>query len=134
MIYLLDTHYMLWSVADSKKISANAKEVITNPENSIIVSVVSFWEVSLKKSLGKLEIIGFKPEDLPEACGKIGFKIENLSGQETSTYHHLKAIYHKDPFDRMLIWLAIQNNYSIMSVDKNVKKYISEGLKVWNGK
>lgn len=134
MIYLLDTHYMLWSIADSKKLSAKAKEVITNPENSIIVSAVSFWEVSLKSSLGKLEISGFKPEDLPDACLNIGFKIAKLSAQECSTYHRLNAVYHKDPFDRMLIWFAIQNNYTMISVDRNVKKYISEGLKIWIGK
>ena len=104
MIYLLETHFMLWAIADSKKLSKKVKEVITNPENSIIVSVLSFWEVSLKSSLGKLEITGFEAEDLPEACLKVGFEIVALSAEDSSTYHKLKAIYHKDPFDRMLIW------------------------------
>lgn len=131
MIYLLDTHYMLWTIANSKKLSKKVKEVITNPDNSIIVSTVSFWEVSLKSSLGKLEITGFVPEDLPEACLKMGFEIVVLSAEDSSSYHKLKAVYHKDPFDRMLIWQAIQNNYSMISMDKNVKKYVSEGLKIW---
>lgn len=134
MIYLLDTHYMLWTIADSKKLSKNVKEVITNPDNSIIVSAISFWEVSLKNSLGKLEITGFAPEDLPKVCLKMGFEIVALSAEDCSSYHKLKAVYHKDPFDRMLIWQAIQNNYSIISVDKNVKKYVSEGLKIWKEK
>lgn len=134
MIYLLDTHYMLWSITDSKRLSRKAKEVITNPENTIIVSAVSFWEVSLKYSLGKLEITGFTPEDLPEACLETGFAITRLSAQDSSTFHKLKATYHKDPFDRMLIWQAIQNKYSIITEDKNIKKYVSEGLKVWAGK
>lgn len=131
MIYLLATHYMLWSITDSKKLSLKAKEVITNPENTIIVSAVSFWEVSLKYSLGKLEITGFAPEELPEACLKTGFTIAKLSAQDSGSYHKLKAKYHKDPFDRMLIWQAIQNNYSMITADINVKKYVSEGLKVW---
>jgi PIN domain nuclease of toxin-antitoxin system len=59
MIYLLDTHYMLWTIADSGKLSKKVKEVITDPENSIIVSTVSFWEVSLKSALGKLQITRF---------------------------------------------------------------------------
>ncbi len=131
MIYLLDTHYMLWAIADSKKLSKKVKGVITDPENSIIVSTISFWEVSLKSSLGKLKITGFGPEDLPKACLKMGFEIVTLSSEDSSTYHKLRAIYHKDPFDRLLIWQAIQNNNSMFSVDKNVKKYMSEGLKIW---
>jgi PIN domain nuclease of toxin-antitoxin system len=131
MIYILDTHYMLWSIADSKKLSKKAKEVITDPDNSIIVSTISFWEVSMKSSLGKLEITGFAPEDLPEACLKIGFEIVTLSAEDSSTYHKLKGVYHKDPFDPMLIWQAIQNKYTMISVDEDVKKYVSEGLKIW---
>src|ERR1043165_1144165 len=130
MTYLLDTHYMLWAIADTKKISRNIKDIITDPQNRIVVSAISFWEVSLKSSLGKMEITGFSPQDLPNACLEIGFEIEDLSAQESSTYHQLKAIHHKDPFDRMLIWQAIRNNYTFVSVDNNVKKYISEGLKV----
>ncbi len=134
MIYLLDTHYMLWTITDSKKLSKKAKQIITDPDNSIIVSTISFWEVSLKSTLGKLEITGFAPEDLPRACLKMGFEIVVLSAEDSSTYHKLRAVYHKDPFDRMLIWQAIQNNYSMISVDKNVKKYVSEGLKIWEEK
>ena len=125
---------MLWTIADSKKISKKVKEVITDPDNSIIVSAISFWEVSLKSSLGKLEITGFALEDLPKACLKMGFEIVALSAEDSSTYHKLKAVHHKDPFDRMLIWQAIQNNYTMISVDGNVNKYVSEGLKILDEK
>ena len=121
-------------LADSKKLSKRVKEIITDPDNSIIVSSISFWEVSLKSSLDKLEITGFASEDLPEACLKMGFEIVVLSAEDSSTYHKLKAVYHKDPFDRMLIWQAIRNNYSMISVDRNVKKYVLEGLKIWEEK
>lgn len=134
MTYLLDTHYMLWTVADTKKLSKNIKELISDPDNTIIVSVVSFWEVSLKRSVGKLNIEGFVSEDLPKACKQMGLEIEVLSVENCSTYHQLKATYHKDPFDRMIIWQAICNNYTLISVDSNVKKYTSEGLKVFSEK
>lgn len=134
MTYLLDTHYMIWSITDSKKLSNEVKEAITDPDNLILVSTISFWEVSLKSALGKLEITGFTPEELPDACREIGFDIITLSPEESSSYHKLKATYHKDPFDRMLIWQAIQNGYTLISIDKNVKKYISEGLKIWKKK
>ncbi len=134
MTYLLDTHYMLWAIADTKKLSKTIKELITDPENRVVVSAISFWEISLKSSLGKLQIFGFTPEDLPAACLAMGFEVESLSAEDSSTYHHLSATYHKDPFDRMLIWQAIRNNYTLISADGNVKKYATEGLKVLVGR
>ena len=132
MTYLLDTHYMLWAIGDSKKLSKKVKEAIVNPECRIVISTISFWEISVKSALGKLEITGFSPEDLPAACLKIGFEIERLSEEDSSTYHKLKASYHKDPFDRMLIWQAMNNDYTLISIDKDVKKYESEGLKIFS--
>ena len=130
MNYLLDTHYMLWALADTRKLSKKIKDEITHPENRIIISTVSFWEVSLKASIGKLELVGFSPEDLPEACKQMGFDIASLGQEESSSYHKLHATYHKDPFDRMLIWLAISKDYVLISADSQVKKYTSEGLKI----
>lgn len=128
MKYLLDTHYLLWAVADTRKLSKKIKEIIKNPENQIFISTTSFWEISLKSSLGKLTITGFSPEDLPDACEQMGFNILPLSATDSSTYHQLKATYHKDPFDRMLIWQAICNDFILISADVNVKIYRSEGL------
>ena len=130
MTYLLDTHYLLWATADTKKISKGIKDIITNPEHKIIVSTVSFWEVSLKSSIGKLLIEGLSLEELPAACLAMGFEIEPLSAEDSSSYHRLTATYHKDPFDRMLIWQAIRNGYTLISADSNVKKYVSVGLTV----
>jgi len=120
---------LLWVVADTKKISRKIRNIITNPENEIIISAISFWEISLKSSLGKITITGFAPEDLPIACLQMGFTIQPVSAQEASNYHQFTATYHKDPFDRMLIWHAIYNGYTLISADENVQKYISEGLK-----
>ena len=93
---LLDTHYMLWALAEPKKLSKGAKEIITNSENRIVVSAISFWEVSLKSSIGKLNIKGFSPEDLPAACAAVGFDIESLTAEDSSTYHYLQATHHGD--------------------------------------
>lgn len=133
MTYLLDTHYMLWTLTDTKKLSKKIKDVITNPENRIVISTISFWEVSLKASIGKIEIEGFAPEDLPDACTQMGFDITAIESGESSSYHKLRATYHKDPFDRMLIWIAICNGYTLISADDHVKKYTSEGLRLLAG-
>jgi len=104
--------------------NASASYLTTLPQNCFGIAYLN----------GQLEITGFASEDLPEACLKMGFEIVVLSAEDSSTYHKLKAVYHKDPFDRMLIWQAIRNNYSMISVDRNVKKYVLEGLKIWEEK
>ncbi len=128
MKYLLDTHYLIWALTDTKKIPKKIVDVIIDPGNEIVVSAISFWEISLKSSLGKLTITGFSPEDLPAACIQTGFTIMPISAEDASKYHHLLANYHRDPFDRMLIWQAITNKYTLISADKTIRKYITEGL------
>jgi PIN domain nuclease of toxin-antitoxin system len=66
--YLPDTHYLIWAIADSKKISKKIMDLISDADQQIFVSTISFWEVALKSSMGKIEIPGFQPEDLPEIC------------------------------------------------------------------
>jgi PIN domain nuclease of toxin-antitoxin system len=82
--------------------------------------------------LGELEVNGFSPEDLPGICLQIGFDMIDLSADDSSTYHKLRAIYHKDPFDRMLIWQSIRNKYPLISADDMVKQYKSERLKIFS--
>lgn len=130
MKYLLDTHYLLWSIANSSKIPKSAKDIIVDQHNQILVSTISFWEISLKFSIGKLNLKGFLPEDIPELCLKMNFEILNILAQECSSYHQLVPNYHKDPFDKMLIWQAISNDYILITDDNDIKKYASSGLKL----
>jgi PIN domain nuclease of toxin-antitoxin system len=130
MKYLLDTHYLIWAITETSKLSKNVKIIIENPKNTILVSAISFWEISLKFSLGKLDLGPLQPENFQTACEQMGCEILDLNAETSSTYHQLLPKYHKDPFDRMLIWQAIKNNYTLISDDVNVQKYITEGLKV----
>ena len=128
MSFLLDTHYLLWAISDPSQISKNIKKIIANPENRVFISTISFWEVSLKTGIGKLEISGFSPENVPSVCSKSGLDIIGLSPGDRRRCHELKATHHKGPFDRMLIWQAIRNNLTLISSDVNISKYKSEGL------
>ena len=72
------------------------------------------------------------PEDLPKLTEEIGFSFLPLLPVESAGYHNLRADWHRDPFDRMLIWQAIKNNLSLLSKDKNIALYRSVGLKlIW---
>ncbi len=56
MRILLDTCEFLWLVSGDAKLSASAASAIRDPQNEVFLSVVSFWEISLKHSLGKLPL------------------------------------------------------------------------------
>ncbi|MCH5596667.1 PIN domain-containing protein [Niabella ginsengisoli] len=70
MKYLLDTHYMIWTIMESRRIPKKSIDIITDPANEMIVSVISFWEISLKSSLGKIHLQHVAPQDLPQLCKK----------------------------------------------------------------
>ena len=130
MKYLLDTHILIWLLTSQKSLSETVLSIIKNRENKICVSSVSIWEISIKISLGKLDIEDKLPTDVVFECEKMNIDLIDLTIRETATSYNLKNIHHKDPFDRILIWQAIKNDFTFISDDKNVKKYISEGLKV----
>jgi len=130
MNYLLDTHTFLWAIFDTQKLSREAKEVILNPQNSIYVSLVTFWEISLKYSLGKLELENISPEELPVFSREAGFETLPLSEEEVSFFHNLTRSSHKDPFDRLIIWQAIHNDLILISKDRRLSAYQESGLRI----
>jgi PIN domain nuclease of toxin-antitoxin system len=130
MNLLLDTHSLLWSLFSTDKLSPSAVQNITSRDNDVVVSVVTFWEISLKYSLGKLELSGVGPEELPEFAESMGFGMLLLSPKEAAGFHRLPRLSHKDPFDRLIIWQAIRNRRTLISKDREFKKYERFGLKV----
>ncbi|MBM9502840.1 type II toxin-antitoxin system VapC family toxin [Leptospira sp. 201903071] len=129
MNYLLDTHVILWVIGSSNLLSKKVKEIIENSENRICVSSVSLWEISLKFRLGKLSLSGLRPSQIPEILSKSNIEIIDLESVDASTYDQLKATYHRDPFDRMLIWQCILRKFILISKDSEMKKYKSQGLR-----
>src|SRR5665213_605901 len=125
MSFLLDAHTLLWAILDQRKLSAKVTDILENPVYDVFVSAVTFWEISLKYSLGKLDLSGIAPETLPGLAGQTGFKYLPLLPTESASYHQINADLHRDPFDRMLIWQAIKNDLTLLSKDKNVARYKS---------
>ena len=130
MNYLLDTHTLIWTISDRSKLSQIARKAIDDTDNSIFVSSISFWEIALKFSIGKLGINGILPEELPELTVKTGFELISLSPEESASYHMLSTTDHKDMFDRMLVWQAIRRKLTFISKDDRISQYRTEGLKI----
>ena len=130
MKYLLDTHTLLWVLFEDEKLSKKAKDVIRNPENEIYVSLITYWEIALKYDIGKLELENITPEEIPHKAKEINIDTLEISESEVSTYFKLPKIKHKDPFDRLIIWQAINKNITLISKDKNIEEYKAFGLKL----
>lgn len=117
-MYLLDTHVLLWWLTEPNKISNAGHQIIANRNNAIFVSSVSFWEMSIKNSLGKLTL----PNNILTISKSEGFKILPLQPEEGLSVTDLLNI-HQDPFDRILIAQAKYNNLILITRDKKAQKY-----------
>jgi len=132
MSFLLDSHTLLWAILDQKKLSRKVLHILEDSKNEVFVSAVTFWEISLKYALGKLDLNNILPDDLPGLSSQTGFTLLPLLPFEAASYYRLDAGWHRDPFDRMLVWQALQNKLTILSKDKNIALYKSIGLQlVW---
>jgi len=130
MNFVLDTHIFLWVIFKNKEIPENVKKIFFDYQNNIFVSSITFWEISLKYSLNKLSLEGVKPEELPDTAISAGIDILDISSKELASFYKLPKLYHKDPFDRMIIWQCIQNDFVLLSKDRQIKDYQNLGLKV----
>ena len=79
--------------------------------------------------MGRLNLKNKKPDGIPDAVLKMGFGILDLDYNTASSFYKLPIIKNKDPFDRMLAWQAIRENYTLLSKDKGFDDYSSFGLK-----
>ena len=131
MNYLLDTHAFLWAVFSPDKLSSRTRKEIRSAENRVCLSTISFWEISLKFALGKIELVNCKPDDMPDIAAQMHIEIIQPTAQETASFHQLPKVKHKDPFDRMIIWQAIQQPLVLISKDADLSGYKEFGLKVF---
>lgn len=117
MNILLDTNALLWLLNDDDRLNENARQTISDAE-SIAISEVSLWEISIKISIGKLQPI---PE-LPSVLQELGFKRLSIKDVYLARYEILPLL-HRDPFDRMLVAQATVDNLSLLTSDTFLKDY-----------
>ncbi|CAN0597166.1 unnamed protein product [Ectocarpus sp. 12 AP-2014] len=118
MNLLLDTHIFLWALSDTDKLSSETIKLIQNEDNIVFVSVVTLWELQIKKSLGKIKLPKLFEENIPQ----YGYEILNVNLNHVSKLNNLPMI-HRDPFDRMLIAQAKAEHLSLVTKDQDVLKY-----------
>jgi len=118
MRLLLDTHVLLWVMADDLSLSPAARSMVEQAE-IVYVSAVSLWEVSIKAGLGRLTIAaGHFAERVREA----GFEPLAITWSHAEAVRTLPDI-HRDPFDRMLIAQALSEPLKLLTADRVLARY-----------
>lgn len=118
MQLLLDTHVLLWSLAGDDRLGDRAVDLIEDGRNVVYVSAASIWEISIKRSLGKLRVPGDVPTEV-DAASFIRLPISFEHAVEVAALPDL----HADPFDRMLIAQARTERLTLMTHDPLMQRY-----------
>jgi len=129
MNYLVDTHILLWSFLDTGKLPEKIKLILLDKNNLIYYSPISLWEISIKYGLKKLSLNGGTPDDFFDELNNSYYHCKAIDNIDLITNYKLSA-NHKDPFDRFLVWEAIKNDFTLLSIDKNMELYKKEGLRL----
>lgn len=121
MNVLLDTHILLWSWNGDARLAQSHKELLMSQEVRAFVSIVSLWEIAIKKSVGKLELKA-PLEELVASLPEFQFELLPLRMEHISSVGNL-PLHHRDPFDRMLIAQAKHDGMHLLSADPHFGAY-----------
>jgi PIN domain nuclease of toxin-antitoxin system len=126
MTLLLDTHVALWALADSPKLSSQARAYITDPKATVSVSAASVWEVSIKHALGqhRSDAMPISGQQALELFAKAGFAILAITGAHAAAVAALPSLHH-DPFDRLIVTQAINEGLILLTSDVKLPPYHS---------
>lgn len=122
MKVLLDTHVLLWFFMGDKRLSKRARKLIESDDNQCLLSDASLWEISIKQSIGKLELA--EPFDSRLTAALQRNAIETLSIEKSHLFGVARLpFHHRDPFDRLIISTALVENLPIVTDDSAYKAY-----------
>ncbi|NWG13504.1 MAG: type II toxin-antitoxin system VapC family toxin [Acidobacteria bacterium] len=121
MRLLVDTHLLLWTAAQSRRLPREARLLIENPANEVLFSVASLWEIAIKASLRrsdfKVDLALLRP-----ALAEMGFEELPISGAHAERVASLPPI-NKDPFDRMLVAQSLTEPLILLTNDAALAAY-----------
>lgn len=122
MRVLLDTHSLLWLVTNDPRLSDTARKTFLDSDNELLCSAVVGFEIAVKHSLGKLELA-----EPPRAFINNRIRINALTPLPITIAHAVRVadlpFHHRDPFDRLLIAQAMEENVPLLSADENLSAY-----------
>jgi PIN domain nuclease of toxin-antitoxin system len=121
MRILVDTHVLLWAAAEPERLPVSFRERIESPENEVLFSAASIWELAIKMQIGRLSL-AITPEELARTAGERGFDELPVMAVHAAAVRNL-PLHHRDPFDRLLIAQAVHEPARLLTVDRLLGKY-----------
>lgn len=119
---MIDTSALLWFVSGSDKLSSTARRYIGDLNNEIFISVASLWEIVIKTSLGKLEILLPFDRLISEHLEQNAIMVLPIEKQHLFELIDL-AFHHRDPFDRLIIAQAMTEQMPVVTSDAAFSRY-----------
>jgi len=121
MKFLLDTHLLLWTAGDPKRLSVKARKLINEPTSELFFSAASLWEIAIKSGLGRDD---FKVDARLLRRGLLdnGYSELPIGSEHAVAIDSLPPI-HKDPFDRILVAQAMVEGFTLLTSDVVVAQY-----------
>lgn len=114
--FLLDTHILLWSLLDDKRVNDRIEEIMFNAENTIYYSIASMWEVQIKYGIKKLPMPGIEFMHYCEQAGFYKLPVEDSHVVELAGLRRDEnSPVHNDPFDRILLSQAKAEGFSFVT-------------------
>jgi len=126
--FLLDTQILLWAAGQRERLSSAARRYINNPDNELLFSAASLWEITIKSALGR-EDFRVEPRVLRGALLHNGYVELTITSEHAVNVDTLPPI-HKDPFDRLLLSQALVEGITLLTADEQLASYGSPVRKV----
>lgn len=120
--YLLDTHIFIWATCEADKLSKQFIDILTDDNHTIFLSMASIWEIQIKHQLGKLPLTKPFDEIVRDVIQNKLYQILPIAETHVLCLKDLPFI-HKDPFDRLLISQAVNEDLTLLTVDEHIVKY-----------
>ncbi|MFP1817341.1 type II toxin-antitoxin system VapC family toxin [Lonsdalea quercina] len=121
MKFLLDTHVLLWAAGMPEKLSSSTAKLLGSPENELFFSVVSLWEVVIKRGLGR-DDFQVDARLLRRGLLDNGYSELPIASEHVVSVESLPSV-HKDPFDRLLVAQATVEGITLLTADALVAQY-----------
>jgi PIN domain nuclease of toxin-antitoxin system len=118
---LLDTQLLLWAASQPKRLSKTAIKLLQNPENELLFSSASLWEIATKRGLGR-DDFRVEPRVLRRGLLDNGYKELPITSQHAVSIDTLRPL-HKDPFDRLLLAQALTEGITLLTSDAQLARY-----------
>jgi PIN domain nuclease of toxin-antitoxin system len=113
---------LLWSILDRKKLTPRIRQIIDDSENEFLVSRTSIWELSNKASRGGIPLLGSTIQPLLDQIAILGITVLELKDRYILRAGML-PLHHSDPFDRILIAQALEEDLTILTSDADIARY-----------